>query len=367
MSRSGLSRWFTGSLFVGLGLLALAFGWIVFKAMRSPKRPAEPLWTEAALPSPPVKAENGFALLGHQLKTLGRLDIPPALTGIGAPTTGGSEDATWSSMQVPEVDAFLQSPDTVAQFSGFERSLTMPRFAEDCPLDYWADCPMHVVLRMHRTMELRAARTAARGDWTAALVWANQLVRADTDFVTNAREIVAHAIGIIALQRSVELSAVFAWRLEADGVCARPDAAARQALDALRNTLLAVDPARIDLRKAVISGYIAERKLLLKTFAESTSLREKVLLDPADTLRRHDARFRKIEMFAASPLTASPPMATPQPLPWTEVANNPIGKQMLAYMELDVTSTFQDFERKRLEAAKRRDGLVKVMEACLQK
>lgn len=90
-------------------------------------------------------------------------------------------------------------------------------------------------------------------------------------------------------------------------------------------------------------------------------------IDPEDTLRRLDARYKQIAAFAAAPLTAPPPPVSPGTLPWTELVSNPIGKQTLMMLEADVSTVFQNFERKRLEMAKRREGVVTSLRACLEK
>ena len=367
MSRSHLARWFLWSLTLGLGVIAVAFVWVVWKAMRATRPAAGPLWTEASLPAPPPRKDNGFALLVDQYNTLGKLEVPSALTGIATPTAGGTEDATWTAMQAPAVASFLDSEDAKDRFAGFERSLELPRFADDCPLEIATECPVRLILVMHRTMEFRVVRAAAQGDWTLALGWAGRLARADTDYVVTARGVIAHALGLAALHRSVELSAVLARRLEADGICSKRTAGQTAALESLRTGLAAIDPARIDLHKAVISEYVVERKQLLKVFAESKGLREKLLLDPEDTLRRLDARYKQIAAFAAAPLSAPPPPVSPGTLPWTELVSNPIGKQTLMMLEADVSTVFQNFERKRLEMAKRREGVVMSIGACLEK
>lgn len=368
MSRSHLARWFRWSLFVGLGTIALAFALVVSKALRAPGRTsAEPLWTEASLPAAPAKPDNGFAVLVDQQDSLGKFEVPSALLGIGSPTAGGSEDATWTAMQAPAVISFLDSEEARDRFAGFERSLAMPRFADDCPLEIETVCPVRLILVMHRTMEFRAVRVAAQGDWNVALGWGTRLARADADYLMSARGVIAHALGLAALHRAVELSAVLASRMEAAGRCSSRTPEQTASLEALRAGLVALDASKFDLRKAVISEYVIERKQLQKIFAGSTGIREKVLLDPEDTLRRLDARYKAIAAFAAAPLTAPPPPMSPVTLPWTEVLSNPIGKQTLAMLEADVTGVFQNFEHKRIDTAKRRDGVVKAIGACLQK
>lgn len=354
-------RWL---FFATLALLACAFLWVVTRASRPPDRVAW-LWTESDLPVAPRPEDNGFASLIAQETRLGKLDIPASLSGFNSPMTGGSEASKWYGLEQirNQANDYLGAKKTLVWLPGFEESLEFPRFADGCGLRVEDTCPVYLVVRMHRTIELRAAMLGLAGDWGGALEWNRKLVRADVDFVSTARMLAAHMVGMITSRRAVELAALLVDRLKAEGQCP----SSHESLSALQTSLSGWKRQDLHMQRAVRAEYISEHALL--ETAESgpaAGWRGKLFYDRADTLRRFNELFKGWDAFAASPATASPPPA-PKMAKWTDFLSNAVGKNVLEMLAIDLENGIRKFDKDRESLLLRRDEVIEAIRVCLAK
>ena len=314
-------------IILGLGVGAWA---AITAAMRRP--PPAPLYTARDLPPLPSPAENGWTVLAHAARHVALPHLPEAVTTIcGARKT--SPRARW--------EAATAHAEVLAGIAGaagpglakLDAMAARPAFVEACSPDPTQPCPRLAFTQLHRVAEAAALAAATGHRMADALHRAAALVVLDLRLAASARSSVGQTMSLVHLTRSLNLvSTLLADPTDADW----QDPAVGPALERLYHPLAGLDPAVIDLRRAVVGEYLGLQALLGHLeHREQDRLRHQfgpaglLFYDPGDTRARLDPYFRRLMAFARHPgPTAPAPMARQSAGSFWWLFN-PIGKRLL--------------------------------------
>jgi hypothetical protein len=293
-----------------------------------------PLWTDADLPAPPPREQNGWVALspsvvgavphgdGATAKVLAlRAEDPaPRLARVAA--------------QRPAIDGLLDTPAAREKLAAFEHAVELPRFADACAPAVEADCHLLARYNVERLAMLEALRHGADGRWGQGLTLAARTARADLDLAASTRSLVSHLLALSLLPQSLDVTvALLGAHKQANA--APLDGAAIDALRSLSRSLAAFDPEQLSARRGVIAEYLMMRRVLVtgegidETFGRAPA---SILLDRGATQLELD-RVASAAMAAA--LGKAPPPRPDETLPALWWLHNPMGKQLLFEARLD--------------------------------
>ncbi len=322
---TSFARWGAGFAGVALALAALWAGENAFHHEPSPA----PLFTEGDLPALPPPADNGWSTFQAGTK-VSVAEVPPDLRRLCAPA---EEPRSFSEVvaQAGPVAHFVADSDRSIQL--LESALAQPAFADACGIGVDAHCSYLPLLAAHQAVELAVLHRALQGHWNHALGSATALLRGDAGLLSSFRTFASEAIAMAGARRSVALASLLAAGLTATRGEATREPLAPGATGALLAAVTALGAANVDLRRSVIAEHLLAARAV-EAFAAGT-LRERLLLDPGQTLRLLDERTAAAAAFAEAPETAPPPVVRLRSEGATWWLHNALGKQMLDATAVD--------------------------------
>lgn len=214
--------------------------------------PPEPLWTEDDLPRAPPPEQNGWHVLTSHATEIRR--APSQHVGKAVRAWLAVEDGLEppDDPSVALADEEFATPEARAAWERCAAGLAKPTFADDCPIDFEAQCPALEIAGCHRLASFVVVRHVVGGQWSKAVQLLEPLVRQDMDHVATARSVVGTMVALYDLRDGFALSAWFVARAR--------DADQHEAVQPLSRRVESFVPADVDFTPVVVAEYLLDQR-----------------------------------------------------------------------------------------------------------